>query len=507
MPARNLLFLAVAVLFTACGGRSEAPRANVVLIVVDTLRGDHAVGAGRDVPTPNLDRLAADGVVFERAFSHTSWTLPSHTALFSSRHPHQTGVLLNAQRIPEDLPLLPEWLAGRGYRTEAVVSLCSLVPAGDVNRIDRGFEAYDDRMRRVLNPADAAVGHMREALDRAEADERPLFLFAHFADPHQPYRAHGTRQSAAEVVFDGEVVGEVQNLAGFDPFRAKLRMAPGENRLSVVAETPFSVKYVGVETPAGRLVAEYDSVHVASEVEVRVQNPGDAAVEADIELWAWDATDAAEARRRYELEVAFFDLHLGAFLDDLRARGLYDDALIVLTADHGEGLGEHGLIDHGLNCFDEQLHVPLIVKPPAGHAARAELGHQADGIARHIDVVPTILHVLDLAPLPGQEGVSLLQPAERVLLAETHAVAVDDYFALRDERRKLLFSPARDQFLLFDLTSDPDEERPIQQLEGRDLDAWMERLRAVAARSADASDVDRTVDDETRAKLEAMGYF
>jgi arylsulfatase A-like enzyme len=97
-------------------------------------------------------------VTFREAFVHTSWTLPSHTALFSSRPPHKTGVILNAQRVPADLPLLAEWLAGRGYATDAVVSLCSLIPAGELNRLDRGFEHFDDRMERVMNRPTAPSG-------------------------------------------------------------------------------------------------------------------------------------------------------------------------------------------------------------------------------------------------------------------------------------------------------------------------------------------------------------
>jgi arylsulfatase A-like enzyme len=509
MKALRLLPALLAAL-PACGGGGTgagAPaRTPVVLIVIDTLRADRVFDAQGEVVLPRMAELARDGVAFPRAFAHTSWTLPSHTALFSSRPPRDTGVILNAQRVPADLPLLPEWLAARGYRTEGVVSLCSLIPTGELSRLDRGFEAFDDRMQRVMNPADVALGHARAAVARCAEDPRPFFLFAHFADPHQPYTAHGTVTLPAQVVFGGRAVGEVPNLAGFAPFQGKLELAPGENRLEVRADRPFTVKYAGAEAGGVRCEARFDDVHPASSVEVVLVNPGPAA-EFSVELWAWDAPDEAESRRRYGLEVEFIDRHVGLLLDDLRARGLYDKALVILTADHGEGLGQHGLLDHGLNCFDELLHVPLIVKLPAGHPGRAALERSAAGQVRQIDLVPTILQVLDLPALPGSQGLSLLEQGERLLLAETHALAVGDFFALRDERYKLIYFPPTDRFALFDLAADPEELRPQVDVDAERFGPWMERLRAAAQGAPGAAGIDRSVDPETFARLKAMGYF
>jgi arylsulfatase A-like enzyme len=493
------------------GCQGDAGRGtDVVLIVVDTLRADHVIDPATGAVHAHLPRfaeLARDGVVFPRAFSHTSWTLPAHTALFSSRYPHQTRVILNAQEVPEDLPLLAEWLAGRGYATEAVVSLCSLIPAGELNRLDRGFQRFDDRMQRVLNQAELASAHAREALARMAEAGGPFFLFAHFADPHQPYKAHGTLTLPADVLHGERVLGQVPNLAGFAPFVGEVELAPGENRLAVRAESPLTVKYVGATLRGARLETRFDDVHPAQEVSVVIVNPGAQAETAEVELWAWDAPDEAESRRRYALEVRYLDQYLGELLDDLRARGLYEDALVILTADHGEGLGEHGLLDHGQNCFDELLHVPLIVKLPQNHAGRASLEHSAAGLARHVDLVPTILDVLDMPALPGSQGHSLLSAVERELLAETHSLTVDDHYALRDERYKLCYAPDPALFVLYDLVSDPEEARPILEIDPERFGVWMERLREVAAAAPDARDIDRAADPETRARLKAMGYF
>jgi arylsulfatase A-like enzyme len=507
VPRRSVL-LAILLALAACG-RDSAPRPNVILIVIDTLRADHVFDADGSVATPRIDELARDGVAFPLAFSHTSWTLPSHAALFSSRPPSETGVLINAQRVPDDLPLLAEWMSGRGYRTEAVVSLCSLIPAGELVRLDRGFEAFDSSMERVMNPAARAIEHAHAAVERVAADARPFFLFAHFADPHQPYTAHGTVELPAEVRFGGAVVGAVPNLAGFAPFAGTLELAPGDNALEVRADAPFTLRYVGATTAAGeRLETRFNGHEPGVERAAVLVNPTDAPLVASVELWAWDDCTGAEARRRYRLEVEYLDRYVGELLDDLRARGLYDDALIVFTADHGEGLGEHGLLDHGLNVFDEQIHVPLIVKLPAGDAGgRAALARSAAGLARHVDVVPTILQVVDLPMLPGATGLSLLEDGERIGLAEMHALSAEDNFALRDARWKLFYGRTSGRFVLFDLAADPDEMRPIADVDPARFGAWMERLRTVAKRSPDAKDVDRDADEETRARMKAMGYF
>ena len=127
---RTLALGGLLVLAGCGGGEGDAPRKrpSVVLIVVDTLRADAVLDPRGQCDTPNIDALARDGVAFERAFSHAPMTLPSHTALFSSRPPFETGVFNNWQPVREDLPLLAQWLEEYGYQTHAVISLGTLDP-------------------------------------------------------------------------------------------------------------------------------------------------------------------------------------------------------------------------------------------------------------------------------------------------------------------------------------------------------------------------------------------
>jgi len=196
-----------------------------------------------------------------------------------------------------------------------------------------------------------------------------------------------------------------------------------------------------------------------------------------------DRPSAAGMRARYRLQVEAADRAVGALLDELRRRDLYENALIVLTGDHGEALGEHGHFGQAVSLYDEMLSVPLVVRLPLGRRT-AELEEAACGLVRHIDVAPTILELLDVQALPGASGTSLLHPARRELVAETHPPeAPRDLFALRDERYKLIFDPSTEAFEMYRLGPDPLELDDVFAHQGHLRDDWQRRLRDLARRA------------------------
>lgn len=147
-----LAFFAAGLALAACGESGSVPSpassdgsknpsapVNVVIVVIDTLRADAVFDPAGKYDTPNLDRLASEGIAFERAFSAAPMTLPSHISLFSSRPVLETRVANNGQDVPADLPLLAEWLADHDYDTRAVLSLCTLDPLDEVQSPGRGF--------------------------------------------------------------------------------------------------------------------------------------------------------------------------------------------------------------------------------------------------------------------------------------------------------------------------------------------------------------------------------
>jgi choline-sulfatase len=207
----------------------------------------------------------------------------------------------------------------------------------------------------------------------------------------------------------------------------------------------------------------------------------------------------------YAGEVAYVDALVGRLLDFLKRRGLYESTLIVVTADHGEGLGEHGEPDHGVFLYESTLRVPLVVRVPGGGPGRV------DALVRDVDVMPTILDWLGLAPPAAVEGRSFASLLRGGPDEPRTAVALSDYArdhygwsplaALRDARYKYVAAPEPE---LYDLEQDPGETRNI----AAERAPLAERLRArlgeqLASASGTAA---AAADPEREERLRALGY-
>ena len=226
-PFRRTLILASVTLGTAlaaAGGwkyaRASAPLSGPIIIIsIDTLRADHLPAYGyRKVKTPAIDQLASNGVVFERAYSHTPQTLPAHAALLAGRLPFETGVRNDVgARVKPGERLLPQLLRERGYSTAAVVSTSLL--RKDTG-ISQGFDFFDDEM--PPNPEEpAAKGGHRDGSRSEEIAEHWLdsagtsrtFLFLHLNEPHKPYappeRFSQYSPYDGEIAYADEIVGRL----------------------------------------------------------------------------------------------------------------------------------------------------------------------------------------------------------------------------------------------------------------------------------------------------------
>jgi arylsulfatase A-like enzyme len=255
----------------------------------------------------------------------------------------------------------------------------------------------------------------------------------------------------------------------------------------------------------------------------RLRNTSDEPLMLSARVWVAEEPPRQEKPARYAGEIEFVDRHVGVLLDDLKRRGLYDDSVIVFTSDHGDAFGEHGMWGHRAQLYDELLHVPLVIKPPAGESttsAHAALTAARGALVRHVDVVPTVLELLGLPPLPGQQGRSLLEGGERLLVAGTHRehqtfddadadTPGDDVVAVRDEVFKLLFYRREDRFEMYDLRADPGEQVDVFRTRGAERAAWQDRLREAAGRLAeiDHSAWREELTDDDRTDLENLGYL
>jgi arylsulfatase A-like enzyme len=215
-------------------------------------------------------------------------------------------------------------------------------------------------------------------------------------------------------------------------------------------------------------------------------------------------------RRRYALEVAHADRYVGELLSELERLGLYRQSVVVFTSDHGEGLGQHGGFGHVENLSDALIRVPLIVKLPEGDARRAALASATERIASHVDVVPTLLELAGLPPLPGQRGISLLEPHDTIHIAQTsRPEAKENQLAFRDERFKMVYFPDDERFELYDVVVDPGELRDVFAERGHERADWPERLRSLyaSARRGETGEAGEASDPEERDRmLRALGY-
>ncbi len=177
-----LLNLIVFIPFAATGAKdasTESP--HVIWISIDTLRADHLSVYGYERPTsPNLEALAADGIVVEQFISHSPWTLPTHAAMFSGLEPAQHGVTTQDRKFSPTTPLFPEILKERGYRNGAVATSLFLSPTFGYAA---GFDKYE------MNIEFNAETATNRAMSWLFASKKPSFLFLHLFDPHFPYAA------------------------------------------------------------------------------------------------------------------------------------------------------------------------------------------------------------------------------------------------------------------------------------------------------------------------------
>ncbi len=200
----------------------------------------------------------------------------------------------------------------------------------------------------------------------------------------------------------------------------------------------------------------------------------------------------------YDCEVAWIDRQLGAFFQALET----DELLVIVTADHGQGMGHHGYVAHGKRLYQEELRVPLVVKGPGVRAVRIE------SFVRTVDILPTITDVLGCAPPSGIDGRSLLpliqgkESADRECYSETlHPLGSrgEALFSIIKDRRKLIYAPQSGRFEYYDLRRDPAELNNLAPAGGYD-DLFAE------LRKFDLSTRFRRIDAGTREAMESLGY-
>ena len=480
--ARTLLLAASTLVLAglpACFLFGNSKDANVLLVVVESLRYDAISRASGAARTPNMQALATEGAAFRSCFSHSPVYEPAMASLLSSRLPHEHGVMRNGDGLSEGVALLPEWLRKRGYQTFADFGLSSGAPHPGVG-LGRGMDRVVSFSNELAPASDVIDGF--ETFLAGARQEKPWFALLQLVETRQPFDASEDDRVEAQIIRDGE---EPETLSiGENCFwERSLTLPPGRTRFTVHGDVSMRVLRFGAHAGKHALNTIFERGEVlkaGKEFVISVENPGDEPQDCELSAWFHDAPTLAESRKRYRGEVEAVDKAIGRLVETLRKRGLYDHTVIVLTSDHGLALGEHGHLGRDIGLFDEFLHVPLLIKPLKDDPRLEDLTHSVTDIVRLVDVVPTLLELANVHPMPGAGGASLLEHRQRELIAEAHAQdPACSTFLIRDERFKLVLGSSENRYTMYDLRSDTLEQEDVFPLQGQNKPDWQRRLGAL----------------------------
>ncbi|MHC4376240.1 MAG: sulfatase [Planctomycetota bacterium] len=359
----------------ACAGGADPDPAgdapvHLLLVTLDTLRADHtsAYGYRRDT-TPNLAALAAEGVRFERAYSSAPFTAPSHASLFTGQVTQTHGVLSWGVPLASDSLTLAEIAEQQGYATAAFYNHPSL----ETCDVLRGFEVQRPE---VFGPWQDTLANFEAWLD--ERDDRSICSWIHLWDVHRPYGYRNWYWFQEQSGRSGADLELSFAETGYGP-EHDARVGRREEHYNVRADRRAQALPLGGELSEN-------------------QQPTGSRVFGEL--------DWRSIADRYDNGVRYVDDGVGALVALLEERGLLDDTLLVITADHGETLTERPEVwfTHDPYLYEETLRVPLILRLPGGaQAGRVVTG----GPARSIDLLPTFLDWAGLDVPGGIQGRSL----------------------------------------------------------------------------------------------------
>ena len=302
-PVFSLPFIAVIIMAIASGCDSnDTTDPNIVLITIDTLRADRLGAYGyNDDLTPHLDRLAEDGVVFERAVTPAGTTWPAHASMLTGLYRRYHGVRRNGLELDDEIPVVTELLSESGYATGAFVSYRAMHFRG---RLDRGFDVASDRERIEDDEVPIREGEETTAmalnwLNDHAGSASPAVLWLHLFEPHSPYDLTEYSRKGMEET-------------GYDGF-----LADGAS---------------GEELRGRRKEILSSAQHIAA------------------------------MNALYDGEIELADRLVGQVLGQFEASGELSDSIVIVASDHGQGLGENGTIGQGPTLREDVLHVPLIMR-------------------------------------------------------------------------------------------------------------------------------------------------
>ncbi len=483
---------------------------NILLIILDATRADACSCYGcKRLTTPALDQLAQEGVLYEQAISTAPWTLPAVASVFTGLYPGQLGVYLGF-RLEQSFPTLAQLLAEHGYATFGITNNSWLsadfgLQRGfgimhkqwqllqhqrDINKLVLMQDSQGSNWTRTVvrqlvqgnffkNIVNAAFTHLvayRRDLGASrilgpfarwvESQREPWFAFVHYMEAHLPYKP--PIKWAARFVDDLE---RAKKWIRADQWRADWHHITGVELLS----------------------------------------------EADLKVW----------RDLYLAEVAYADHHLGLLVNWLRQTERLDNTLVIIVADHGESLGEHGLLNHRYCVYDTLLRVPLVIRYPPLFPTNHRVSYQV----QTLDLFKTVLDIAGITALPSASQSLLSENGRRSFTVAECGIPRTPHprdlarlslrkeqlsrferglTALRTDTHKLIVG-TDESVELYAWLDDPDEmnnlafQQPEMVTTLRNmLGQWQEEHQTPQDKEAQEG---WEVDPATEARLRALGYI
>lgn len=437
-------------LLLGCAPAGPSPQL-VLLVTIDTLRADHLGSYGYDrARTPHLDQLAADGLRFEQATTASNNTLPAHPSILTGRYPRSLGVPRNSFPLPRSEITLAQRFRESGYETAAFISGSALESSMGLSA---GFDTYDEALG--IHELDQ---EQRRAQDTTDAvlcwlkarEPGRAFVWLHYFDPHYPYTPPPPFDSLYGDDYEGPADGSMEYLSHLWS-KGSARIRPSHEDLQ-------------------RLVDLYDG------------------------------------------EIAYTDGQLGRLLATIDELGLRDEAIVAVTADHGESLTEHDyLFNHGLHLYEPSLRVPLLVRLPSSYRVEARV---ISASVQTLDPFPTLLEAAgirgaatqDRPPLDGVSLMPLIRGGDEAVREHSFAESSRPWSVekqhpaeYRNARKahmvmegpwKLIATPYSGKRELYHTGRDPqelhnaiaDEPEVLARLE-QVLSSWRAKVRAATSRS------------------------
>ncbi len=481
-PVRKLVLINLVLLLTipayrmipGVGKSYDLP--NILLITIDTLRPDHLGCYGyKDAYTPNIDRLAARGILFTNALSASPRTGPSHISMLTGLYQNRHGALRNGEKLSEKVVTLPEILVNNGYETAAFISgwtlkdeACGLAPR--FQTYDQNFSpwkripepTYKLRILQLLTTFGPRFGLKPERIERPagmttdyvinwlkKSHNKPFFLWVHFYDPHVPY----------------------------DP--------------------PQQYRKMHLKNPAININSNWWGWKTSQREEV-VQNPE--LHHAMIEL--------------YDGEISYVDAEIARLETALNNLNLSSNTIRFITSDHGESLGEHDHYFGHDDLYETCLRVPLIMVYP-----NSQWSHQKiDSQTQLVDFTPSVLDLLGIHSennFDGHSFLTILDSAQQTGNQPAFASLLEnktDMFAVRQNGYKLIYTapqwgvslrrPARQE--LYYLPDDPNELNNIFDKKPPELTSLTKMMKQWSKEKYQGK---QSLNEEARKKLRSLGYI